>query len=60
MNIQNDIKFGVCPCLGYAILGAKNLGMDDKQIKKMVRSIYGEFDTKSVPEAEDVYRESEY
>lgn len=47
-------------CLGYAIAGAEKMGMNNEQIKELVRSIYGEFDWKSVPEAEKVYRESDY
>lgn len=47
-------------CLGYAIAGAKKMGMNDEQIKELVRSIYGEFDLKSVPVAEDIYRDSDY
>lgn len=47
-------------CLGYAIAGAKKLGYDDEKIHGLVRAIYGEFDWKSVPEAEKTYRESDY
>lgn len=47
-------------CLGYAIVGAQKIGLNDDQIKKLVRSIYEEFDWKSVPEAEKIYRESDY
>ncbi|HJB22719.1 MAG TPA: hypothetical protein H9946_01080 [Candidatus Jeotgalibaca pullicola] len=47
-------------CLGYAIAGAKKLGYDDEKIRELVRAIHGEFDWKSVPEAEEIYRESDY
>lgn len=47
-------------CLGYAILGAKKLGYEEKKIRELVRAIYGEFDWKSVPEANEIYRGSDY
>lgn len=47
-------------CLGYAIAGAKKLGYDEEKIRELVRAIYGEFDWKSVPEAEKNYLESDY
>ncbi|MFA2556881.1 DUF2239 family protein [Bacillus cereus] len=47
-------------CLGYAILGAKKLGMNDEQIGKLVRAIYSEFDWKSVEEAKDTYNQSSF
>lgn len=34
--------------------------MSDDKINDLVKAIYGEFDMKSVPEAEDIYRESDY
>lgn len=58
--LGNESKWSNYACLGYAILGAKKLGYDDGQIHELVRAIYGEFDMKSVPEAEDIYRESDY
>ncbi|MBE1554692.1 hypothetical protein H4683_001770 [Filibacter limicola] len=36
------------------------MGMNAEQIKELVRSIYGEFDWKSVPVAKKNYRESDY
>jgi hypothetical protein len=47
-------------CLGYAILGAKNLGYSDEQIKELVRAIYREFDMKTLDEAKNIYDQSEY
>jgi len=47
-------------CLGYAIAGAKKIGYSDEKIRELIRAIYGEFDWKSVPVAEDIYRESDY
>lgn len=47
-------------CLGYAIAGAQKLGYDDEKIRELVRAIYGEFDWKTVPAAEKIYKESDY
>lgn len=47
-------------CLGYAIAGAEKMGMGEEEIKKLVRSIYNEFDWKSVSVAEKIYTESDY
>lgn len=47
-------------CLGYAILGAKEAGMSEEQVRELIRSIYNQFDFISVDEAGDVYRESDY
>jgi len=47
-------------CLGYAILGAQKLGYDEEQINKLVRSIYSEFDWKSVDQAKEIYNQSSY
>lgn len=47
-------------CLGYAILGAKKLGFNDKEIEGLVRAIYYCFDEVSVEEAKKVYEESPY
>lgn len=47
-------------CLGYAISGATKLGYDEEQIHNLVRAIYGEFDWKSVGQAEKVYTKSSY
>jgi hypothetical protein len=47
-------------CLGYAIAGAKKLGYDDEKIHELIRAIYGEFDMKSVLDAENIYRESDF
>ena len=58
--LGNESEWSNYACLGYAIAGAKKLGYDDEKINELVRAIYGEFDFKSVPEAEDIYRESDY
>lgn len=58
--LGNESEWSNHACLGYAILGAKKLGYDDEKIQELVRAIYSEFDMKSVPEAEDVYRKSDY
>lgn len=47
-------------CLGYAISGSKSLGYTSDQIQALVRSIYSEFDRKTVDEAKDNYNNSSY
>ena len=47
-------------CLGYAIKGAEKLGYSHDEVKKLVRMIYLQFDTTSVAEANEIYRESDY
>lgn len=47
-------------CLGYAIFGAKKLGYSEEETRKLVRAIYSEFDSKSVPEAQNAYNQSPY
>lgn len=58
--LGNESEWSNYACLGYAISGAKKLGYDDEKIHELVRAIYGEFDLKTVPKAEDIYRESDY
>jgi hypothetical protein len=58
--LGNESEWSNQACLGYAIAGAKKLGYDDEKIHELVRVIYGEFDMKSVPEAEEIYRDSDY
>lgn len=58
--LGNESEWSNYACLGYAIAGAKKIGMSDDKINDLVKAIYGEFDMKSVPEAEDIYRESDY
>lgn len=58
--LGNETEWDNYACLGYAILGAQRAGMDDEQIKKLVRSIYGEFDFVGVDKANEVYRKSDY
>lgn len=58
--LGNESQWSNYACLGYAIAGAKKLGYDDEKIHSLVRAIYGEFDMKSVLEAEEIYRKSDY
>lgn len=58
--LGNESEWSNYACLGYAIAGAKKTGMTDDKINDLIKAIYGEFDIKSVPEAEDIYRESDY
>lgn len=58
--LGNESEWSNYAALGYAIAGAKKIGMTDDKINDLVKAIYGEFDMKSVPEAEDIYRESDY
>jgi hypothetical protein len=58
--LGNESEWSNYACLGYAILGAKKLGYDDEQIHQLVKTIYGEFDFKTVSEAEKIYTESSY
>jgi len=47
-------------CLGYAILGAKELGYSDEEIKKLVRAINRAFNHKTIEEARQEYENSPY
>jgi hypothetical protein len=47
-------------CLGYAIIGAEELGYSQKQIQELVRSIYRTFDYKTIEEARQKYENSPY
>ena len=47
-------------CLGYAILGAKNLSYTDDQIKALTRSMHSQFDRTSVNEATGIYNRSPF
>lgn len=58
--LGNESEWSNYAALGYAIAGAKRIGMNDDKINDLIKAIYGEFDMKSVPEAEDIYRESDY
>ncbi|MCT1577309.1 hypothetical protein M3E13_13510 [Oceanobacillus kimchii] len=42
-------------CLGYVISGARQLGYSDNDIRKLIGTIYGEFDFKTVSEAKEVF-----
>lgn len=58
--LGNESEWSNQACLGYAIAGAKKLGYDDEKIDELIGAIYAEFDKKSVPEAEEIYRESDF
>lgn len=58
--LGNESEWSNYAVLGYAIAGAKKIGMSDDKINDLVKAIYSEFDMKTVPEAEDIYRESDY
>lgn len=58
--LGNESEWDNYACLGYAIKGAEKLGYSHDEIKKLVRSIYSQFDTTSVPEANKIYRESDH
>ncbi|BFH18286.1 hypothetical protein PMJ10TS2_79140 (plasmid) [Paenibacillus melissococcoides] len=47
-------------CLGYAIIGAKNLGYSDEQLFTLVQSMDREFDCKTIDEAKAIYERSPY
>ncbi|MCC3380722.1 hypothetical protein ACFQ5D_10860 [Paenibacillus farraposensis] len=47
-------------CLGYAILGARKMRYSEEQTKKLIRSMYSQFDLTSVGEAIEVYNKSSY
>ncbi|WP_179015982.1 hypothetical protein [Paenibacillus sp. 79R4] len=47
-------------CLGYAIIAAKNLEYTEDQIKRLIRTMYSEFDFVSVEEARNTYNKSNY
>lgn len=47
-------------CLGYVILAAKRMGLDEKQTQRLVDSVHAQFDEISVDEAADVYNKSPY
>lgn len=59
LTLQED-EWDNYACLGYVIAGAKKIGYDDEEIRKLVRGIYEEFDSKSVAEANEIYRKSDY
>lgn len=58
--LGNESEWDNYACLGYAIKGAEKLGYSHDEIKKLVRAIYSQFDMTTVPEANKIYRESEY
>lgn len=59
-GLGNESEWDNYACLGYAILGAKKMGLSEEETSKLIRSIYSEFDWKSVPDANRIYRESKY
>lgn len=58
--LGNESEWSNYAALGYVIAGAKKLGYDDEKINELIRAIRGEFDWKSVPDAEKIYTESDY
>lgn len=58
--LGNESEWSNQACLGYAIAGAKKLGYDEEKTHELIGAIYGEFDVKSVLEAEEIYRNSIY
>lgn len=58
--LGNESEWNNQACLGYAIARARKLGYDDEKIHELIGAIYAEFDKKSVPEVEEIYRESDY
>jgi hypothetical protein len=47
-------------CLGYVVAALKRKGWSNDRIKEVVGAVYFEFDFKTVEEAEQIYRNSEY
>lgn len=47
-------------CLGYAILGAREIALSESTIEELIGAIRSEFDFTSVYEAEKVYENSPY
>jgi hypothetical protein len=58
--LGNESEWDNYACLGYAIKGAEKLGYSHDEIKKLVRAIYTQFDMTGIPEANEIYRKSEY
>jgi hypothetical protein len=47
-------------CLGYVILAAKRMKLNEKETKLFVQSVKAQFDSVSVDKAADVYCQSSY
>lgn len=58
--LGNESEWDNYACLGYAIKGLEELSYSSEEIKNIVRAIYSQFDMTSVPEANKIYRESDY
>ena len=58
--LGNESEWDNYACLGYAILGAQKIGLSEEKTNELIRAIHGEFDWKSVEQANKVYRESDY
>ena len=58
--LSNESKWSHNVRLGYAMAGAKKMGMNEDQIIDLVKAIYGELDKKSLSDAENFYRQSDY
>lgn len=58
--LGNESAWDNYACLGYAIKGLERLEYSPEEIKKVIQAIYAEFDTTSVPVANEHYRKSDY
>ncbi|WP_438351577.1 hypothetical protein ACP8HI_13600 [Paenibacillus sp. FA6] len=47
-------------CLGYAVLAAEMMGLDETFTSKLVRSMNNRFDSKTLEEANQAYCNSDY
>lgn len=59
-QLFSSVEWSNNACLGYVILGARNLDYKENQIKEIVRSTYCQFDFKTIEEAKRVYETSPY
>lgn len=59
-SLGNESEWDNYACLGYAIKGLERLEYSPEEIKKVIQAIYAEFDTTSVPVANEHYRKSDY
>ncbi|GGF86581.1 hypothetical protein [Paenibacillus aceti] len=59
-QLFSSVEWSNNACLGYVILGAKNISYTDKQIASIVHSVYREFDFKTIEEAKQAYERSHY
>jgi Arc/MetJ-type ribon-helix-helix transcriptional regulator len=59
-SLDNFHQWSNQSAFGYAILAAQKKGFTDEQIKDLVRSLHRVFDTVSLEEAAEFYRNSDY